>query len=38
MIIIMQAFLWIKVIPDMYTDWEKNSLKAALLRRTWMSG
>jgi len=38
MIIIMQAFLWIKVMPDMYTDWEKNSLKAALLRRTWMSG
>lgn len=37
MMIIMQVFPWIKVIPDRYTDGEKNSLRAALLRRTWMS-
>ena len=27
----------VKVIPDMYTNWEKNSLKVALLRRTQVS-
>lgn len=36
MMIIMQVFPWIKVIPDRYTGGE-NSLRAALLRRTWMS-
>ena len=25
------------VIPGMYTDWEKKSLRVALLRRTWGS-
>lgn len=25
------------VVPDMYTDWKKNSLRAALCRSTWES-
>ena len=25
----------VRAIPNMSTDWEKNSLRAALLRRTW---
>jgi len=28
---------WVEAIPDMRTDWEENSLTAALQRRTWGS-
>jgi len=28
---------WVRAIPDMSTDWEKNSLRANLWRRTWGS-
>jgi len=28
---------WVKEIPDRNADWEKNSLRAALYRRTWGS-
>ena len=28
---------WVIIIPDTYTDWEKNFLRVALWRRTWGS-
>lgn len=27
---------WVRVIPDMSTDWNKNSLRADLWRRIWI--
>ena len=29
--------MWARAIPDVYADWVKNPLKAALWRRTWGS-
>ncbi len=31
-----KCFTWFGAVPDMYTDWEKNTLRVLLRRTGWM--